>query len=600
MLKSFPLGSPADSAEPEPPHSGHSASSAPVIDAPSIERHSSGPREAGLASNGGAAWLWWRACLRARLNEMSELAHRGCRTSASAQAASAQAASGARRIAALPAIPLASAASAARAGGWGQVESPVEAREAELIVALFRTLVLLSVLIGPRLLGVPVTYQIGEIWLAAVAGIYNIVTALGSLLPTRYGLRRPFIVAMDLLLITLWIQLSGQWELRPFYVVVVVVAALWFRVFGGVLTAAFCNFFFLFIWFRAQADPDFAQPHLVSGTLAIHIAMLFLVGCLVGSIAEAQERERERRLEDQLLIANYQREIDLSAQLQPSLIASHWLEEGAQAPGAQVVGQLLPAEAALEIGAAMQSARSLGGGDYFDLIPLGEGRTGICIADVSGKSVRAQARLPLLKYSLRALAPLYTQPEKLVERLNATLSPDLQPELYIAFCYIVLDPRAQVLAWCNAGHIAPLLLQNCGAAGGLEITRLKTHGPALGMFPDAQYASPSARREMAWQQGDELLLYTDGLTDALSYRNSEDGEAQLKKLATRLCEQKDRPARELAREMVSLATAILDSASPLQRAQGVLNQISEGGRHEGEAEAGRHRDDITLVLARFV
>lgn len=484
--------------------------------------------------------------------------------------------------------------------GWGQAEPPNEARETELIVALFRTIVLLSVLFGPRLLGVPVTFQIGEIWLAAVAGIYNIVTALGSLLPTRYGLRRPFIVAMDLLLITLWIQISGQWELRPFYVVVVVVAALWFRVFGGVLTAAFCNFFFLFLWFRAAGQAE--SPHaLITGTLAIHVAMLFGVGCLVGSIAEAQERERERRLEDQLLIANYQREIDLSAQLQPSLIAPQWLEGASEASGAQAVGQTLPKEAALEIGAAMQSARSIGGGDYFDLIPLGEGRTGICIADVSGKSVRAQARLPLLKYSLRALAPLYAQPEKLVERLNETLSPDLQPELYIAFCYVVLDPRAQMLSWCNAGHIAPLLLQHCAdEADELQVTRLKTHGPALGMFPDAQYSGGSALREMAWEQGDELLLYTDGLTDAFSYRNSEDGEAQLKKLAARLCEQKDRPARELARELVSLATAILDDASPLQRAQGVLNQISEGGRFEQESEAGRHRDDITLVLARFV
>lgn len=575
MIQPFPLGSPTDSAEAEssPPAPAESSSASRVRRR--NKRH---------AEKSPTPWRLWRWCLGTRWSEIQNMARAGWRASSPAQAQAS----------------VSGQAESARVAGWGQAEPPSEAREAELIVALFRTIVLLSVLFGPRLLGVPVTFEIGEIWLAAVAGIYNIVTALGSLLPTRYGLRRPFIVAMDLLLITLWIQISGQWELRPFYVVVVVVAALWFRVFGGVLTAAFCNFFFLFLWFRAAGQSE--TPHqLITGTLAIHVAMLFGVGCLVGSIAEAQERERERRLEDQLLIANYQREIDLSAQLQPSLIAPQWLEGGAEATGAQAVGQTLPREASLEIGAAMQSARSIGGGDYFDLIPLGEGRTGICIADVSGKSVRAQARLPLLKYSLRALAPLYAQPEKLVERLNETLSPDLQPELYIAFCYVVLDPRAQMLSWCNAGHIAPILLQHCAdEAGELQVTRLKTHGPALGMFPDAQYSGGSALREMAWEPGDELLLYTDGLTDALSYRNSEDGEAQLKKLAGRLCEQKDRPARELARELVSLATAILDESSPLQRAQGVLNQISEGGRFESESEEGRHRDDITLVLARFV
>lgn len=593
MIQPFPLGSPTDSAEADSSAPAHAASQMPAAGTAASSARRLPWRKRRLEEKRPTPWRLWRWCLSLRWREVQGLARTGWRTSGSAQALAqpARAAWAAGSEAAAP----------ARAAGWGAVEAPGEAREAELIVALFRTIVLLSVLFGPWLAGMPVTYQIGEIWLAAVAGIYNIVTALGSLLPTRYGLRRPFIVAMDLLLITLWIQVSGQWELRPFYVVVVVVAALWFRVFGGVLTAAFCNFFFLFLWFRAAAQNEFASPQLVSGTLAIHVAMLFGVGCLVGSIAEAQERERERRLEDQLLIANYQREIDLSAQLQPSLIARQWLEGGPEVPGAQAVGQTLPPEASLEIGAAMQSARSIGGGDYFDLIPLGEGRTGICIADVSGKSVRAQARLPLLKYSLRALAPLYAQPEKLVERLNETLSPDLQPELYIAFCYVVLDPRAGVLSWCNAGHIAPLLLQHCDAEHGeQQVTRLKTHGPALGMFPDAQYSGGSVRREMAWEQGDELVLYTDGLTDALSYRNSEDGEAQLQKLAARLCEQKDRPARELARELVSLATAILDDASPLQRAQGVLNQISEGGRFEEESEAGRHRDDITLVLARFV
>jgi serine phosphatase RsbU (regulator of sigma subunit) len=111
----------------------------------------------------------------------------------------------------------------------------------------------------------------------------------------------------------------------------------------------------------------------------------------------------------------------------------------------------------LQLGAIMQPAREFGGGDYFDLIPLEGGRTALCIADVAGKSVRAQARLPLLKYALRALAPLHLEADVLVKRLNETLSPDLQNELFIGLCYIVLDPRAGRLSWCNAGHIAPLL-----------------------------------------------------------------------------------------------------------------------------------------------
>ncbi len=456
----------------------------------------------------------------------------------------------------------------------------LETREAELVVAIFRTLVLVAVLIGPHVLGLPVSYERGEIWLAAIAGIYNIVTALGCLLPSRYGLRRPFITAMDLLLVTLWIQLSGQWELRTFYYVIVVVAAMWFRVLGGIVTATFCNFFFLYLWFRMAGDPQIANPPTFNTPLILNTAMLFLVGALVGYIAEAQERERERRLEDQLLIANYQREIDLSSQLQPSLVAPQLLNQNELGTSEN--------DAYLDIGAAMQSARTLGGGDFCDVIPLGNGLTGICIADVSGKSVRAQARLPLLKYSLRALAPLYSQPEKLVARLNQTLAPDLQPELYIAFCYIVLDPKKRTLSWCNAGHIAPLLLS---ARDENKTTLLKTHGPALGMFGEAEYAHGTHE----WQPTDCLLLYTDGLTDAFSYRGSEDGEAQLKKLA-RAIVQSGQCAHQDAGNLLALATAILDDNGPLERAHSVLNRT--GFKYDESEESKIHRDDITVVVAR--
>ncbi len=459
-----------------------------------------------------------------------------------------------------------------------EMREATETREAELIVAVFRTLVLIAVLVGPRVLGLPTSYERGEIWLAAVAGIYNIITALGCLLPSRYGLRRPFISAMDLLLVTLWIQLSGQWELRTFYYVIVVVAAMWYRVLGGIIAATFCNFFFLYLWFRMAGDPQIFEPPRFDTTLILNTAMLFLVGALVGYIAESQERERERRLEDQLLIANYQREIDLSSQLQPSLVAPQLL-------GGAETGTLSN-DAQLDVGAAMQSARTLGGGDFCDVIPLGNGLTGICIADVSGKSVRAQARLPLLKYSLRALAPLYSQPEKLVARLNQTLAPDLQPELYIAFCYIVLDPKKHTLSWCNAGHIAPLLLAKDQA----KATLLKTHGPALGMFGEAEYAGST----QSWQADDCLFLYTDGLTDALSFRGSEDGEAQLKKLALRLANS-GQNAHQCAEELLALATAILDDNSALERAHSALNR---GGFKYEDDEQKRHRDDITVAVAR--
>jgi hypothetical protein len=244
----------------------------------------------------------------------------------------------------------------------------------------------------------------------------------------------------------------------------------------------------------------------------------------------------------------------------------------------------------------------------------------LCIADVSGKSARAQARLPLLKYSLRALAPLYDAPEKLVDRLNETLAPDLGPELFIALCYVILDPQRSRLMWCNAGHIAPLLIsrQTTAAASNSAsandpLLELGANGPPLGMFPELPYRSGS----LPWCPGDELLMFTDGLTDAFSYGASEDGEAQVRHLAARLMAAPTppgevaapadppknatelRPVRAVAQELVDLATTVLD-----------VTEVKPGGLrsllpalHRGKAVSGGprppHRDDVTVVLARF-
>ncbi|HVF09269.1 MAG TPA: PP2C family protein-serine/threonine phosphatase [Abditibacteriaceae bacterium] len=489
----------------------------------------------------------------------------------------------------------------------------VETKDAELTITAVRTVVLIVALAVPTLLGDSTGYGREEMWLAGVAGVYNIVAGLSCLLPSRFGLRRPFILAMDTMLATFWIHVSHRWDLFPFYYIVVVMAAMWFRVFGGVLAAAFCNFFFLFLWGHVAADDMLSRPMMLTAAMAINATLLFLVGCLVGFIAEAQERERQHRLESQLLIANYQREIDISSHLQPLLISPHWVEGGADKPGAFAAQ---PIDSTLEIGVAMKLARGSGGGDYFDLIPLEGGCTAVCIADVAGKSVRAQARIPLLKYSLRALAPLYPQPDILVQRLNETLAPDLQQELFIGLCYVVLDPHHGSLAWCNAGHIAPLLISrgaslgaSLGASSGEKraphspeqapaVVALETMGPALGMFPGMPYAA----RSLPWCPTDQLLLFTDGLVDALDSAADLDGDAEVQRLAALLAGTGDSarlPPRAAAQQLVDAAVAALEQSS---RPASLLSRLGTPGPGSDAAAAGTsaaHRDDITVVVVRY-
>jgi serine phosphatase RsbU (regulator of sigma subunit) len=337
-----------------------------------------------------------------------------------------------------------------------------------------------------------------------------------------------------------------------------------------------CDFLFLFLWGRVAADISLQRPPVFIASYAINLVLLFVIGALAGYIAEAQERERERRLERELLIANYQQEIDVSTQIQPLLVSRFEKNLG------------------LDLGAALQTARGAGGGDYLDAIPLAGGRTLLCIADVAGKSVRAQARVPLLKYSLRALAPLHLQPEDLAARLQTTLLPDLQPELYIALCLVVLDPESETLTWCNAGHIAPLHIrpgmesdkQPEMSLPAPQITALETTSPALGLFPEI---APVAQT-LSWKCGDSVLLFTDGLTDALSFGGATDGEEQVLKLAARLAVPSAPTAAEAAQELVDLATAALDDEPFLAK------HFTLGERLIG---SGTHRDDVAVLIARF-
>lgn len=502
-------------------------------------------------------------------------------------------------------------------------DAEADTHESELIVAVFRTVILMVALLAPRIFGVTSTYNLPEIVLAAFACLYNMLVGLSCLYPHRYGLRRPFVIIVDMLLITLWLRLAQQWELFSLYYIVVIVAAMWYRVFGGIMAAIFCSFFFLFLWSRAAGDPTIEGGIVFPMTHVLNIALLILVGCLVGYIAEAQERERLHRLEGQLLVSNYQREIDLATQLQPLLLASQWM--GSQngepahekpelrsisAAGARTASATVLPDSSLQLGAAMQPARAFGGGDYFDVLPQKGGCTALCIADVSGKSVRAQARLPLLKYSLRALAPLYSDPGELLTRLNETLSPDLHEDLFIGLCYVVLDPQNEQITWCNAGHISPLLIKAAPAveegeeSAAPEIMSLDASGPALGPFPEIPYSSRTA----PWQEGSSLLLYTDGLTDALSYGGSEDGEDQVLHVASAFDGAQWNNPQLIAQRLVDIAVVALDGNTTFaEQLAGVFSPRSRNAQPQRPSDNEDpnnpnpiHRDDITVIAAHFM
>jgi sigma-B regulation protein RsbU (phosphoserine phosphatase) len=189
---------------------------------------------------------------------------------------------------------------------------------------------------------------------------------------------------------------------------------------------------------------------------------------------------------------------------------------------AQVQRQLLPQDcpaiATLDCHAQCTPAGAVGG-DYFDFIPLDEDRTAITVGDVAGKGVAAALLMTSVQALLRSRAvECGTAVERLIAETNTRLSAMIPANKYATLFYAVYSNRLRTLTYVNAGHNPPLLLRATGT-----VERLSIGGPVLGIFPDATYEAGTATLMM----GDRLVMYTDGVTEALDDVDEEFGEERL-------------------------------------------------------------------------
>jgi len=167
-------------------------------------------------------------------------------------------------------------------------------------------------------------------------------------------------------------------------------------------------------------------------------------------------------------------------------------------------------QAAPEIGgyqiAESYSAARIIGGDYFDFFNYRDGRAGIVIADVSGKSVSGALYMARLSVQVRALARHMSGPHELLAGLNRKLYQELEPGMFVTMLAAALEPEAGMLEFSCAGHPPPLLR----AADG-RVSELAAPGALpLGAMNDVQFAQHS----VTLAPGSCVLLYTDGLDEA--------------------------------------------------------------------------------------
>ena len=166
--------------------------------------------------------------------------------------------------------------------------------------------------------------------------------------------------------------------------------------------------------------------------------------------------------------------------------------------------------------AAMRPANTVGG-DYFDIIELGERHVALAMGDVAGKGIPAALLMALLQGSLRTLLSAGLRGADLMRTLNAHLHANIPSNRLITLFYAEYDPFTGSLRYVNAGHNAPYVLR----PGGVE--RLHATGVCLGIVPDAVYDV----LETTLVPGDRLFLFTDGITEAFDALENEYGEERL-------------------------------------------------------------------------
>jgi phosphoserine phosphatase RsbU/P len=311
------------------------------------------------------------------------------------------------------------------------------------------------------------------------------------------------------------------------------VAALWT---GVVLTRRITG---------AVSDLYEATRHVRRGDFGhrIHISQRDQLGVLsesfnemTTSISELIEEQRQRqRLANEISIAR-----EVQSQLFP---------------------QTLPNIPGVELAAICRAARTVSG-DYYDFIRLGPTCLAIAVADISGKGISAALLMASLQAALRSQALLDGRGStaQLVARLNQHLFHNTSDDRYATFFYAVYDSATRILAYTNAGHLAPFYVE------GEKIVKLDTGGTVVGLFDQCEYAE--GKLQVA--PGSLLVAFSDGLTEPENVYGEEFG------------------GRRLMEEVLRHR-----DASPQRLAETLIDSAEQWGSTPEQA------DDMTIVVARL-
>jgi serine phosphatase RsbU (regulator of sigma subunit) len=218
----------------------------------------------------------------------------------------------------------------------------------------------------------------------------------------------------------------------------------------------------------------------------------------------AQVVEGARLYEEERELITMRQEVQLAQEIQANLLPS----TAPVVPGYEFAGISIPAK---EVG-----------GDYFDYIPMADGRMGLTVGDVSGKGVGAALLMATSQATLRGQVVGSSDPAEALGRTNFLMCSATRRGTFVTLFLAVLNPETGGISYANAGHNRPFVV---GPNGKFEI--LTTGSLVLGFLPKHTYE----RAETVLQPGESLVIYSDGVTEAMNLESEQFEEERLYDLA---------------------------------------------------------------------
>jgi sigma-B regulation protein RsbU (phosphoserine phosphatase) len=256
----------------------------------------------------------------------------------------------------------------------------------------------------------------------------------------------------------------------------------------------------------------------------------------------AQVVENARLYEEEQALRRMQEEVRLASEIQLGLLP----KASPKIPGYDIAGVSIPAQVV--------------GGDYFDFIPVHQSKLAISLGDVSGKGLAAALLMANLQATIRAQTLLRLPPKECLKRSNSLMFQSTDSHKFATLFYGVLDAESHELCYSNAGHEWPFIF---GASG--DPVRLDVGGIVLSCMEDFPYEEAV----VSLNPGDLLVIFSDGVTEAVNESREEFGEKGLSALI-------QKNLSESSRGLVEKIVAAV-------------------GQHAGNQP---QMDDITLVVVR--